>query len=206
MTTSFYRRNLGVPVKIQGLLTELENGLASSLQKNSSDKPESKASLSAINSIGDEYSFWALEAKGLSNKAAINRAAFFRDAWSGIKADFDRLRFVVSSLLLLFVSALTFDDLLETLEKLHDTIDDIWRQQEHTEYPQERMKHLLGIVTEDILNGVQNSLSKFNLMNDPVSEVHFLDFPTFIHLYSRLSPHLNLQNKSVKHSWAHFTP
>ena len=64
--------------------------------------------------------------------------------------------------------------MLETLEKLHDILDDVWRQQEHGEYPQERMKHILGIVTDDVLNGVQNSLSKFDLMKDSASIVRLL--------------------------------
>ena len=61
--------------------------------------------------------------------------------------------------------------MLETVEKIHDNLDDIWRQQEHAEYPQERMKHLLGIVTDDVLNGAQNSLSKYDLMKDSIAIV-----------------------------------
>lgn len=33
------------------------------------------------------------------------------------------------------------------------------------------MRHLLSIVTDDILNGIQNSLSKYDVINDSVSNV-----------------------------------
>jgi dynein heavy chain 2, cytosolic len=57
-------------------------------------------------------------------------------------------------------------DQLEIIEKLHDILDDIWRQQDHEPYPIDRMKHILSIIAEDFIGCVQNQLSKFDLMND----------------------------------------
>jgi hypothetical protein len=74
------------------LLSELEIGLASSLQKNGSENPDSKVSLAAINTLSDEYSFWAHEAKSKSSKSDENRATYFKDALGSMKVDFEKIR------------------------------------------------------------------------------------------------------------------
>lgn len=50
-------------------------------------------------------------------------------------------------------------------------LDDIWRQQDFQEYPQERMFHLLGIITEDIKGSVQHHLAPLDLLKNAFSEV-----------------------------------
>lgn len=44
------------------------------------------------------------------------------------------------------LDSLELDDALELLETTQDTLDDLWKQDEHKPYPETRMKHLLDIM------------------------------------------------------------
>ena len=56
------------------------------------------------------------------------------------------------------LDSLELDDVLELLEKTQDTLDELWKQDEHKPYPEARMKHLL-----DIMAG-NNSIDTFFLL------------------------------------------
>jgi dynein heavy chain 2 len=112
-----------------------------------------------IHSLGDEYHYWATEAEQAQAKPDRTRASFFRDHLKVVRNDYDRL------------AHLSFDELLELVERTHDVLDDIWRQNEHEEYPQDRMIHILDIITSDISSCIQHQLSAFNLMQDRYGKV-----------------------------------
>ncbi|KAJ3334698.1 Cytoplasmic dynein 2 heavy chain 1, partial [Kappamyces sp. JEL0680] len=148
-----------VNTKVKSLIADLEIGLATSLQIGSAD-PSARENLALINSFEDEHAYWVREAANPSvEKIDRERAGFFRDGFAHLKRDFGRL------------STMTFYDLLELIEKIHEAFDDIWRQQDFAGYPQERMKHLLGIVSEDLVACTQNILSPLALMADPLAQV-----------------------------------
>jgi dynein heavy chain 2 len=147
----------GVTPKMQALLAELEEGLANTLVHTSGTNQRSNLSL--IHSLGDEYDYWATEANRSESKTNRSRASFFRDHLKLVRNDYDRL------------THLSFDELLELVERTHDVLDDIWRQNEHEEYPQDRMTHLLDIITSDIASCIQHQLSAFNLMHETYGKV-----------------------------------
>ena len=66
----------------------------------------------------------------------------------------------------LYARVLSFNDQIELAEKIHETLDDIWRQQDFAEYPQKRMQHILSIISDDLVACIQNYLSQFDMMND----------------------------------------
>ena len=45
---------------------------------------------------------------------------------------------------------------------LLDVYDDIWKQIEHDEYPEQRMKHLLSVTTNSLVQSVQKQLSNID--------------------------------------------
>lgn len=47
-----------------------------------------------------------------------------------------------------------------------DVYDDIWKQVEHDEYPEQRMKHLLTITSNTFVQSVQKQLSNIDLWSD----------------------------------------
>lgn len=144
-------RNLG-STKIKGLLSNFEAELVTSLHG-------AETSLS-ISSFGDECAFWSQETLHTTiGKKEKDRAIFFRDLFNILKGDFDRIQL------------LPLNDLLEVVEKVHDTLDDIWRQQDYPEYPQERMRQIFGIVVEELLSCVQSHLAKYDLMKDSIGTV-----------------------------------
>jgi dynein heavy chain 2 len=47
-----------------------------------------------------------------------------------------------------------------------DVYDDVWKQVEHDEYPEQRMKHLLSITSNSFVQSVQKHLSTIDLWSD----------------------------------------
>jgi len=47
-----------------------------------------------------------------------------------------------------------------------DVYDDVWKQVEHDEYPEQRMKHLLSITSNSFVQSVQKHLSNIDLWSD----------------------------------------
>lgn len=44
------------------------------------------------------------------------------------------------------MSALDIADVLEVIEVCQDTLDEVWKQTEHKPYPENRMRHLMGVI------------------------------------------------------------
>lgn len=84
----------------------------------------------------DEFEYW-VELSNSGNKLDVKeRAQAFSDTFHQISKDFVNL------------NGLEVMDVLEVVEVCQDTLDEVWRQTEHKEYPEHRMKHLLGVIGE----------------------------------------------------------
>jgi dynein heavy chain 2 len=113
-----------------------------------------------VNTIQDEVHFWKEASFDKSKtRLEIERAQYLHDSLGQLGDDFGKLTYM------------NLIALLEVIEKTHDVLDAVWRQQEYDAYPQERMAHILGLVSEDIVGCVQQQLSHLNLMGDPLLKV-----------------------------------
>ena len=142
--------------KIQLLLTELEAGLGSALRHSGKDigieAEQSEERLHAILTPSDEYRFWAESATNSHKLAARERAQFFQDTLQPLVSEFSNL------------DAASFSDCLELIEVIQDTLDDLWKQVDHTPpYPEERMKHLLEVISGSLGRYVQQKLANLDL-------------------------------------------
>ncbi len=57
-----------------------------------------------------------------------------------------------------------------------DVYDDIWKQVEHDEYPEQRMKHLLTITSNAFVQSVQKQLSNIDLWSDSKDAVKIREY------------------------------
>ncbi|KAJ3270644.1 Cytoplasmic dynein 2 heavy chain 1 [Terramyces sp. JEL0728] len=110
--------------KIQSILSDLEANLKLTL----------KQDLVKIDSINDEYLYWESEYLSTSSDSK-SRALYFKDLISQLRF-FDR----ISSL----------NDLIESVDGLYEITDDLWRQQEYSPFPQQRIKNLFEIISNQI--------------------------------------------------------
>ncbi|KAI8896032.1 dynein heavy chain and region D6 of dynein motor-domain-containing protein [Globomyces pollinis-pini] len=146
----------GVTSKLQSLLTDLESNLETALKK--PDGKDGHQNFTLITSISDEYTFWCEQAD-IKTGIEKERSVFFRDTLKSVKLDFDKL------------GTMGIYDMIETVEKFHDVVDDMWRQQEYVQYPQDRMCHLLSLSSDWIIGSLQQHLSQYDLLNEPLSKV-----------------------------------
>ncbi|KAI8925894.1 dynein heavy chain and region D6 of dynein motor-domain-containing protein [Entophlyctis helioformis] len=152
----------GLNSRLQGLLSDLDTGLASAIRNAIDAKSQEGAasSLAPITTIDGEIMFWTEQAGEQGRtKADRDRGAYFRDALQPIKADFDKQ------------GAQPLSTLLETIERIHDVLDDIWRQNEHAVYQKPRMVHLLDIISEQLLGIIQEKLGAQNVMVEPLGQI-----------------------------------
>jgi hypothetical protein len=109
-----------------------------------------------IQTITDEYNYWISES--VDNKGKMKqRAQFFADGLKPIKSDFER------------INNTNLADYLEIVDKMHDCLDEIWRQDIHNSYSQQRMTSLLTILIDQLLASLQNKLSH-NIISNDISE------------------------------------
>ena len=112
--------------KIQTLLTELDAGLGSVLrchgkartkidQNSSSDAP-----LSGILTPSDEFQYWPEFSMSSSKLSSCEHAQYFQELFQSIITEFANL------------DALSFSDTLELVEVTQDTLDDLWKQTDHS--------------------------------------------------------------------------
>lgn len=130
-----------VDPKIQLLLTELEAGLGSVLRRHGkmgieNDRGASDSDLSGILTPSDEFQYWAESAMTSSKLSSRERAQYFQEHFQSIVTEFANL------------DALSFSDTLELIEVTQDTLDDLWKQTDYKPpYPEERMRHLLEVIS-----------------------------------------------------------
>lgn len=130
-----------MPSKLENILSELDENLASSLN-------QGQDSFIHIHSFDDEYDYWASKslAREGNDKSQSDRALFFMDAFKPLKSDFAKFH------------KLSVEDFCDTVEKIQDSLDEVWRQQMHSPYPQARMEHLIHTIIENIMNSMQSKV------------------------------------------------
>ena len=146
-----------VDPKIQSLLTELEAGLGSTLRRFgktgiSLDGGKSDSNLSGILTPSDEFQYWVETSSASSKLASRERAQYFQEMFQPIVTEFANL------------DSLSFSDSLELIEITQDSLDDLWKQTDHSPpYPEERMHHLLDILSGSFARFVQRKLSNLDM-------------------------------------------
>lgn len=69
------------------------------------------------------------------------------------------------------LDALDLDDVLELLESTQDSLDEIWKQEDHKPYPEARMKHLLDVMAGALGRYVQRKLGMLDIWHDSFQQV-----------------------------------
>ena len=148
------RWSKAVDPKIQSLLTDLEAGLGSALRRfgkvgvEDGAAPSEASRLSTILCPSDEFQYWAEAALSGTKLASRERAQHFQELFQPITTQFAN------------IDSLTFSEALELVEISQDTLDDVWKQTDHhPPYPEERMAHLLSVVSDSFGRFVQQKLS-----------------------------------------------
>ena len=152
--------------KVQMLLTELEAGLGSTLRRFGKggaelDKSYSfDSNLAGILTPSDEFQYWSEASMSSSKLTSRERAQFFQEMFQPIVTNFANL------------DSLSFSDCLELIEITQDTLDDLWKQSDHSPaYPEERMRHLLEIISDSFGRFVQHKLSTVDIWSGPFTQV-----------------------------------
>lgn len=141
--------------KIQLLLTELEAGLGSVLRHSGKvgvESAQSRDNLHGILTPSDEFQYWAEFSLSSSKLSSRERAQFFQEIMQPLATEYSNL------------DAQSFSDCLELIEVTQDTLDDLWKQTDHTPpYPEERMKHLLEVISGSLGRCVQRKLANMDI-------------------------------------------
>lgn len=158
--------NKKVDPKIQVLLTQLEAGLGSTLRRFGKggidlDKSYSfDSNLAGILTPSDEFQYWSEATSASSKLSSRERAQCFQEMFQPIVTNFANL------------DALSFPDCLELVEMTQDTLDDLWKQADHSPpYPEARMKHLLEIISDSFGRFVQHKLANLDIWGGPFNLV-----------------------------------
>ena len=153
--------------KIQTLLTELEAGLGSVLRRQGKTRTEigrnssSDATLSGVLTPSDEFQYWAESSMSSSKLSSRERAQYFQELFQSIVTEFANL------------DALSFSDTLELVEVTQDTLDDLWKQTDHSPpYPEERMRHLLEVISGAFSRFVQRKLGELDIWSGQFTHIH----------------------------------
>lgn len=159
------RWSKNIDPKIQHLLTELEAGLGSTLRRYgktglSLDNSGGGLQLSGILTPSDEFQYWVEVSMSSSKLASRERAQFFQESFQPIVTEFANL------------DALSFSDALELVEITQDTLDDLWKQSDHSPpYPEDRMRHLLEIISSSFGRYVQRKLAELDIWRGQFTQV-----------------------------------
>ncbi|CAF3956436.1 unnamed protein product [Rotaria magnacalcarata] len=136
--------------QIQTSLSELEQILRAV-----GKKLDGSSSIASIFHPKDEIYYWKANAQNTSNKSKdIQQAKYFLELFDPIKADFDKLE------------NLTLIELVEVVDRTKDVYDELWKQVEHEEYSEQRMKNLLTITSNAFVQSIQKQLSNIDLWSD----------------------------------------
>ena len=156
-----------VDPKIQLLLTELEAGLGSTLRRHGRQgvethhgKGPADTNLSGILTPSDEFQYWAEVSLSSSRLAYRERAQHFQELFQPVVTEFANL------------DALSFPDALELVEVTQDTLDDLWKQTDYSPaFPEERMRHLLEVISSSLGRFVQRKLSNLDVWSGQFAQV-----------------------------------
>ena len=151
--------------KLQGLITELEKGLASILRrqdpsnyKEDGDAGDAFDALASILTPFDETQYWADTANSARKREERERASAFWDTLEPMAKDFDN------------IESMQLSDVEDVLETCHNVLDDLWKLEDYI-YPQQRMTHLMNIIAHAISRYIQTKLSLQDLWRGKYNEV-----------------------------------
>ena len=150
------RWSRSVDPKIQSLLGDLEAGLGTALRRfgkigisvpHTTGEADESSQLSTILCPSDEFQFWAEAALSEAKLAQRERGQRFQELFQPVTAKFANL------------DSLSFSEALELVEVCQDTLDDVWKETEFDPpYPENRMKHLLEVISDSFARFVQRKL------------------------------------------------
>ncbi|PNF38598.1 hypothetical protein B7P43_G03947, partial [Cryptotermes secundus] len=147
--------------KLQELITQLESGLQSVLQKGDqsvNNKTEFSGNIAEIMSPEDEMQFWSNVANSVGRKDEKEKATAFWYALEPLVKDFRSL------------DSIFLADVDEILETTHNTLDDLWKLDDFI-YPQQRMEHLMDVIGNTLARFIQNKLKSINLWEEVYVQV-----------------------------------
>uniref|UniRef100_A0A7M5UV62 Cytoplasmic dynein 2 heavy chain 1 n=1 Tax=Clytia hemisphaerica TaxID=252671 RepID=A0A7M5UV62_9CNID len=144
--------NKSVDPKLQNLLSELEDGLGSYLRKTGDflggNNKSKEQNFSSILTPADEFQFWSDAANHGDDQAKTFDEIFKKSNFSKDFANLDPLELA---------------DVLETVDISMDILDEIWKQDDHKEYPQKRMIHIFDIFGGSIGRYLQKKFSDVDI-------------------------------------------
>ncbi|KAJ3141233.1 Cytoplasmic dynein 2 heavy chain 1 [Geranomyces variabilis] len=151
----------GINSKLQNLISDLDFGLASTMRSGIEGpaKVADELDVKGIMTLDDEFLWWVDRASENTVSRRAARAQHFKAILQPLKIDYDKM------------SSLKMTDLTEIVEQTQDTLDDLWRQSEFSEYPEERMCHVLEVITEQLISCVQEKFSGQNIMIESLSKI-----------------------------------
>ncbi|MFT7803200.1 cytoplasmic dynein 2 heavy chain 1 [Arapaima gigas] len=145
--------------KLQSLLNDLEVGLGSIVRRSDPEHAEKKSlredDVWGILTPSDEYQYWEDLSKVGEKASARDRAAHFAELFQPLEKEFGNLESVALS------------DALELVESTRDTVDEVWRQNEHDPYPEARMQRLMDVIGVVLARYVQKKLRSVKLWEEP---------------------------------------
>ncbi|CAI8019648.1 Cytoplasmic dynein 2 heavy chain 1, partial [Geodia barretti] len=163
------RWSRSVDPKIQSLLGDLEAGLGTALRRfgkigisvpHTTGEADESSQLSTILCPSDEFQFWAEAALSEAKLAQRERGQRFQELFQPVTAKFANL------------DSLSFSEALELVEVCQDTLDDVWKETEFDPpYPENRMKHLLEVISDSFARFVQRKLHGCDLWMGQFSQV-----------------------------------
>ncbi|KAL1260293.1 hypothetical protein QQF64_008120, partial [Cirrhinus molitorella] len=142
---------------LQSLLTDLEVGLGSVLRhpKDSGKRSHSETDVLSIMTPLDEFGFWADVSRSGQQSRERDRAAHFCELFATIEKDYSNL------------DSFSLVEVLDLIESTRETVDDLWKQNEHAPYPETRMIRLMDVIGGALGRFVQRKLSALHLWEDP---------------------------------------
>lgn len=159
--------------KLQGLVTDLQSGLAAILRKKHGDsmltiggagqlqEPDgsgSKDALATILAPTDESQYWSDMAKSAGRSDLKEMATLFGTALQPIANEFSK------------IGSIQLSDMDEVLEVCYNGLDDLWKLDEWV-YPQKRMVHLMDTIAHSITRQIQSRCTDLDLWKSPFGQV-----------------------------------
>ncbi|KRX18927.1 Cytoplasmic dynein 2 heavy chain 1 [Trichinella nelsoni] len=149
-------------VSLKRLINELQFGLQmtfnsltypKSEQLHKSDDDDSRIRQSI--SLSEESNFW----QRASSSGNDERAEFFHVTLQTIAEEFSK------------IESLQFAEMSSLLDKIQNCFNEIWMQQTYEPFPQQRMKNLFEIISNDIYFYVKCKLGAVDFWNDSFNDV-----------------------------------
>ncbi|XP_065136472.1 cytoplasmic dynein 2 heavy chain 1 [Paramisgurnus dabryanus] len=144
--------------KLQSLLTDLEVGLGSVLRHSHAEdsgkhRPTETDVLGIITPL-DEFQYWTDVSRSGRHSKERDRAAHFSELFRTIEKDYSNL------------DSFSLVEVPDLIESTRETVDDVWKQNEHGPYPETRMIRLMDVIGGALARLVQRKLSSLHLWED----------------------------------------